>query len=154
MTDLMTYRPHARINHGRWVVDCASPLCASAMAPGPPALDGSQRVWPGLTVGQSTMTCRDCGHVTGGVVWPPDTLGIEVVLSWRPDPETRNWEPGETITGLLEENVAHGVPVPGVAALDGDCTLLREVDGVVTGGHVGRILEQLAGPGNRPQIGA
>lgn len=155
MNDIAIYTPKARINQGRWVVDCASPICTSAMTLGPPAMDIEERVWPGLSIGQDVMTCRDCGYTTQGVEWPPDPRGIELILSWRPDPVTRNWEPHETLTDLVAENLEHGVGVPGLdPELSGDTTLLREADGVAVGGLIGDLLTQLAGAANRPQIGA
>lgn len=155
MDELTLYRPRARVNHGRWVVDCASPLCVSAMTLGPDREDRTGRVWPGLALGQVTMVCRDCGGVTDGVEWPPDPAGIELILSWRPDPENRSWEPGETLADLLRENAEHGLPVPGLDSLPaGEVTLLREIDGVAVGGHINDLLARLVGAGNRPQIGA
>lgn len=155
MTSIDVRRPQARVNHGRWVVNCRSPLCESAMTLGPPRMDAEGRVWPGLAIGQDTMTCRDCGFVTVDTGWPPDPRGIELVLAWRPDPATRNWEPGETIGDLLRENVEHGVPIPGVDNLPpGETNLLTEIDGVVVGGYLGELLTQLVGADNRPRIGA
>lgn len=146
--------PKARVNWSRWIVDCASPICTSAMTLGDEREDRAGNVWPGLVIGQSTMRCRDCGFLTEGIEWPPDPLAIETVLSWRPDEKTRNWEPGEMIADLLRENVEHGVPIPGVPVLEPgqEFQLMQEVGGVVTGGYIGELLA-LAAPSQR-EIGA
>jgi predicted ABC-class ATPase len=45
----------------------------------------------------------------GEIVWPARAEDVERLLSMRPDPHTRNWEPGETLNDLLLENMQHGV---------------------------------------------
>lgn len=83
----------ARANHGRWIADCL--LCNGALIlrPGTPAFD-----------------CPTCGS-TSEVVWPSEQMcrGIVRLLTMRPDPATRNWEPGETLVDLAWENGQHGV---------------------------------------------
>lgn len=89
----------ARVNWGRWVGDCASPACRSA-------------VW--LSTGQPSFVCWDCGEPVE-VVWPeaPFVAGIERLLSMRSEPWTRNWDADESLHDLLAENMRHGVlPAP------------------------------------------
>ena len=42
-------------------------------------------------------------------MWPANVAAIEAVLLQRPDPQTRNWRPGEAMGVLRAENEAHGV---------------------------------------------
>lgn len=84
----------ARFNWGRWVVDCASLFCTSALT---------------LPPGASAMQCHDCGRITDPILWPDQPGPIEAILSQRPDVRTRNWEPGETLLDLIKENVQHGL---------------------------------------------
>jgi LSD1 subclass zinc finger protein len=83
----------ARVNWGRWIVDC--PACPSALA---------------LAPGAPVLRCWDCAAVAE-VAWPDDELrdGVERLLAVRPSPHTRNWTPGETLHDLLAENIAHDV---------------------------------------------
>ena len=90
----------ARCNWGRWIADCASPHCTSALQ---------------LEYMQPSMTCRDCGWPTGHIVWPDDPAAITYVLSLRPDEKTRNAEPGETVDMLVAEKL--GVAAPDVEYL-------------------------------------
>lgn len=84
---------YARANWGRWVVDCPRPYCRDALTM-PPGTPG--------------MICPSCG-TRSDVVWPADAALIQELLLARPDVATRSWEPGETATGLLAENLAHGI---------------------------------------------
>lgn len=114
-----------RANWGRWVADCPSPWCTSAM-----------QVWPG----QLHSRCRDCGTPIGPLVWPADPEGVEAILTMRPDEKTRNWEWGETVHDLLLENIAHGIALPGIELADPDavaCELLTTADDRIVGGLVG-----------------
>ncbi len=83
----------ARINWGRPVVDCPSPHCTSALM---------------LPPGTPLTRCWDCG-AGGDVVWPANLDDIVLVLAQRPDEKTRNWEPGESVMDLLNENLLHGI---------------------------------------------
>jgi len=83
----------ARVNWGRWIVDCPSPFCQSALA-----------VFPGTPA----FTCEDCG-ADGEIQWPAEVRDISRLLAFRPNPMNRNWEPGETLHDLSDENVRHGV---------------------------------------------
>lgn len=58
--------------------------------------------------GDASFTCREC-WTTCGLLWPPFAAAVERLLMMRPDVTTRNWEPGETLHDLLEENVGHGI---------------------------------------------
>jgi ribosomal protein L37AE/L43A len=90
----------ARIDHGRWVVDCAYPRCNAAQV----ASETDPR-----------FLCHVCFNAGEGgawmpVVWPPqpDRNEIETLLLLRPEPEQRNWWPHETIDVVRAENVEHG----------------------------------------------
>jgi hypothetical protein len=83
---------------GRWVVRC--PFCP-----------GAQLADPERT---TRFLCVDClNEAVGGqwvaVEWPPEPEDIEEVLEVRPDPDTQNWLPGETVEDLLRENSERGV---------------------------------------------
>lgn len=86
---------HARVDHGRWVVDC--PFCPSAQV----AFETDRR-----------YLCADCGNAAVGgawvrVLWPPDPAVIEGLLRPRP-PAHRSWRPAETVEQLEAENRLHG----------------------------------------------
>lgn len=92
---------YARVNWSRWIVDCPSPWCDSALDADP---------------GERFFQCRECG--TGAdIVWPPNVDDIEYLLAMRPAAKTRNWAPGETVADLLQENVLHGIDPPTVPGL-------------------------------------
>lgn len=101
---------HARVNHGRWVVDC--PWCAGAQV----ASRTDRR-----------FLCADCFNSTvqGRMVpvdWPAEHAEIEAELGRRPHAENQNWLPGETVGDLRAERTAaekQGVPAapPSVADL-------------------------------------
>jgi hypothetical protein len=129
----------ARHNWGRWIVDCGN--CSSALMVPP---------------GTPRMTCWDCLSPIGPIVWPADPDGIELILGYRPDPNTRSWEPGETLEDLLRENTEHGLIPDEWLALaqaqpDGRLELLGTTGGVITGGL---LLEALPAGRPRPAIGA
>jgi hypothetical protein len=113
---------HARLNWGRWIADCASPWCTSALQ-----LD------PGMTA----MRCWDCGWETTHIAWPDDPDAIAWVLALRPDEKNRNYEPGETLDVLVAENVAHGIAMP----MDEHDVLLRTANGKAVGGGLVHELE-------------
>ena len=90
------YSVPAEINHSRWVVMC--PHCPSAAR---------------VTMADPRFFCTYCGN-NDSIQWhtvdfPPNANAIEEVLSWRPNPENRNWRPGETLADLATENVTRGV---------------------------------------------
>lgn len=85
----------AEVNHGRWIARC--PYCAGAMY-----------VAPGLP-----FYCVDCLMVANEgqamtVVFPEEKERIEALLLARPNPATRNWQPGETVAQLESENDLYG----------------------------------------------
>lgn len=124
----------ARCNWGTWLVDCAHPLCTSALTLGPDMPDRTGRIRRGLAWGQTEMQCWDCDTVTGPIVWPADPDGVEMLLRRRPDVTTRNWEPGETLEDLLAENVAHGL-IPRELDVDGpDVGVMATINGRIVGG--------------------
>lgn len=114
-----------RANWGRWVADCATFWCTNAWMP-----DLHQQMW----------RCSTCGLDTE-ITWPVDPVAIEAVLLMRVNPNDRNWEPGETVTDLLLENIEHGVPVQ-VPDQQETCDLLIEVGGQVVGGLIREQVEQ------------
>ena len=94
----------ARINHGRWLVDCAG--CNSALV---------------VDLGQPVFMCVECGNNHNDRKWlrvivPRNRKAIETELLKRPwngrnpaDAKNRNWEPGETVATLKQENTDHGI---------------------------------------------
>jgi hypothetical protein len=103
---------------GTWVAKCPRPWCIHADHAGPGPNTG--RVG-GLT--EKTFTCLYCELVCDAV-WPDNAEDIVRLLKQRPQVETRNWLPYETIEDLLTENITHGLIDPlsipaGVIALDG-----------------------------------
>ena len=85
----------ARINHGRWLVDC--PGCNSALV---------------VDLSQPVFMCFECGNNHNGGKWlavtiPGNRTIIEAELLKRPwngrnpaEAINRNWEPGETVATL------------------------------------------------------
>ena len=94
----------ARINHGRWMVDCGG--CNSAQV---------------VDLSELVFMCVECGNAGNEGKWlqvtvPGNRKAIEDVLLQRPmngrnpaDAKNRNWEPGETVAALKKENTDHGV---------------------------------------------
>jgi hypothetical protein len=130
---------YAEANWGRWISRCPAPWCTNAV---------------GLDRGQARFECiglDSCGAVAD-LVWPADPQAIEAVLSLRPVPRTRNWLPGESVTELVAENVAHGVLPPEWLALErGQLEIVTTADDRVVGGI---LLEQLVAADPRREIGA
>jgi len=98
------FDPHTRgsvqaeINHGRWIAHCA---CG-----------GAEDVAPAEPV----FYCLSCGNADndGRVMKiefpdPSDREAIEAELLKRPEMETRNWLPSETMDDLIAENRKHGL---------------------------------------------
>ena len=87
------------VNHNRWIVRCPFPPCR------------------GVEIAARTdhrFFCCSCGNKTAGglwlrVQWPDTAEAIEAALLVRPDPDTRNWELGETVDDLRAENAEHGI---------------------------------------------
>jgi len=94
----------ARINHGRWIADCAG--CNSALV---------------VDLGQPVFMCVECGNAANDRKWlkvtvPRNRKAIETELLKRPwngrnpaEAVNRNWEPGETVAMLKQENTDHGI---------------------------------------------
>lgn len=86
----------ARINQGRWVIDC--PFCK-----------GAETIWPG----EPWFLCAACRNngtdLAIRVELPKNKAKIEEALDKRPEPENRNWTPGETLSDLKTENEKQGV---------------------------------------------
>lgn len=129
-TDLVVF---AVMVWGRWVGYCPRPGCGSAESFGR-CDDG--------TVGGLTgdrFECRRDGYTPDGVrvvyggcglrcgvQWPANISDLERVLLARPALATRNWSPGETLDGLVAENLAHGL-VPSDALNGGPSRPLLEL---------------------------
>ena len=94
----------ARINHGRWLVDC--PGCNSALV---------------IALSQPVFMCVECGNAANDGKWftvtvPSNRKAIEAELLKRPmtgrnpaEAINRNWEAGETVAALKQENTEHGI---------------------------------------------
>lgn len=92
-------RVEARVNHGRWLVEC--PTCAAAQV----ASHGDRR-----------FLCHGCLNAASGGKWirvdwppPPVIARVEELLDVR-DVEHQNWTPDEPIEWLEAENERHGLP--------------------------------------------
>lgn len=111
----------ARINWGRIVVDCPAPGCLAALTL-PPG-------WP-------VYDCWECPAVAA-VAWPSNLADIASVLWLRPDPFTRNWDPGESLEQLVGENITAGVGIGrhGEHLPPGAGRVLAIVNGRIVGGH-------------------
>lgn len=81
----------ARINQGRWIVDCPVDGCAEASL----VFDADPR-----------FVCVTCGAGPFLVMLPAEREGIEAALDERPA-VNRNWHPGETVGDLRVENRLH-----------------------------------------------
>lgn len=95
----------AEINHGRWIARCpckARPTKRRPEAPGGVVWLEYPYIW--------CVRCKN--RATAGawrrVILPADRERIEALLLARPDPETRNWLPSESVADLERENIEHG----------------------------------------------
>ena len=94
----------ARVNHGRWIADCPA-QCGGALV---------------VTENPALFICVECGSPENGgnwyaVVFPADKLAIENVLLKRPASRpdhapSRNWEVGESLAQLKQENKGRWLP--------------------------------------------
>jgi len=94
----------ARVNHGRWIADC--PGCNSALV---------------VDLSELVFMCVECANAANDGQWfavtvPSNRKAIESELLKRPmngrnpsEAINRNWEPGETLAMLKQENTAHGI---------------------------------------------
>ena len=94
----------ARINHGRWLGDCGG--CNSALV---------------IDLSEPVFMCVECANAGNEGRWfavtvPRNRKAIEDELLKRPwngrnpsEAVNRNWEPGETVAALKQENTEHGI---------------------------------------------
>ncbi len=94
----MTLVPY--IDSGRWVADCVERMPQS----GSPCRAGIAAD-PEMGV----ALCFGCGAVYTRLSWPVGAQQAETILMRRPDPNLRNFHPGETVAGLQAENVVLGI---------------------------------------------
>lgn len=85
-------RLDAKVNHGRWLVDC--PACGSGAFTHPE--------W-------RLACCANCGAVYRGVNFPEQIEEVTRLLLERPRRETQNWVAGEALWKLRFENRVHGL---------------------------------------------
>lgn len=98
----------ARLEHGRWVIDCPLETCWDAQLAPP----GSKRHRKCACVDYTVCTHgQPCGQAIE-VVWPDNLEKGLAVLRLRPARANHNWLPGETVEQLIAENLEHGVAVP------------------------------------------
>jgi hypothetical protein len=83
----------ARIDHGRWIVECP---CGAGNA---------------VDVAAKIALCFGCGTAHLNVRLPEQRTAraIERALLARPHVKTRNWQPDESVDDLMNENLRHGV---------------------------------------------
>jgi|SRR3990167_383597 len=114
-----------RVNHGRWIADC--PKCFSALTI--QNLGQSQLF--------ERFACYDCGYGLAelfkqmlstvpprdrlrlfenegpffqiAIAYPDEKDEIESILLTREMAENQNWQAGETLQNLIQENLEHGV---------------------------------------------
>lgn len=99
-------RAYAYVSHGVWVAGCPRLWCVHADHFGPGPLTG--RIG-GLT--RDSFSCLYCGLQCASI-WPDNAEDIWRVLQARPQPETRNWWPGEELDALVVDNLMHGLVDP------------------------------------------
>ncbi len=108
-------KAYARLNHGRWIVDCPLPTCSSAtmVAKGRktyrcPCPDTLVCVHPKpRMVAHGKGERPECGQ-RWTIVWPDNLADIEALMRGRPGPNC-NWEPGESLAMLRADNIEHGI---------------------------------------------
>lgn len=122
----------AFMSWGKWVAHCPRPGCPNAEMFGR-CDDGSIGGLRG-----DHFECRIADYVDGikrvyggcglkcEVEWPANIADLERVLLARPVPATRNWTPGETLEGLVKENLAHCI-VPSDALNGGPSRGILEI---------------------------
>lgn len=82
----------ARIDWGRWLIDCD---CGTSLIVNPD--------WP-------YAPCPECGTVHRVIVFPENREAIEAAINQRAQ-KAQFWSPGETVDELQAENRAHGIGV-------------------------------------------
>lgn len=122
----MANKPHAFMNHGRWLYRC--PRCDVAIEAD---RDICPRCWPGVKakafqpiegtklmrripdpemIAQTRAQAEASGELYKPV-FPADKSKIEQILRCR-EIRHMNWQPGESLSQLTKENCEHGVRVP------------------------------------------
>lgn len=98
----------ARVNHGAWIASCSCGMTRRLESPGGVVFFENPLVW-----------CICCWNLGVRDAWrpvatppPAERAAIEAVLALRPKIEDRNWEPHETVTDLIAQNLEHGDPIP------------------------------------------
>jgi hypothetical protein len=94
----------ARVNQGRWIVDCPNPECTNAMV---------------ASFVEKLFICWNCGSEDNDGQWrkvtfPRSKKRIEKLLMARPSKRpfeavNRNWDLNESVDDLEIENVARGI---------------------------------------------
>lgn len=82
------------VNHSRWLWAC--PTCKAIH----------------MAANTGRGFCTNCWNAGDGwypLFFPAERLDLERILDARPDPASRNWQPGETLRELELENRAYGV---------------------------------------------
>jgi hypothetical protein len=117
---LSLVRVSARVDWGRWIVDCPHPYCRDALTFDP------------LNSPPQMFECWNCG-TRADIGWPPEQLvhDIERLLMMRPDPADRCWNPDETLIDLMGQNGVLGVFDQLPAAPPGTCLLQVEEGRIV-----------------------
>lgn len=108
----------AYIYHGEWVADCPRPCGNTEFL-----FNKTSRNGPRI-VRKQVFTCSYC-KMTAPIEWASNERELDIVLSIRPVPHTRNWYPkghpvalkyklpdGQTIHDLVQEAREHGVIPP------------------------------------------
>ena len=93
LTAAVEPRVRAIVNHGRWIVRC--PFCS-----------GAEFIWEGKPF--ICLSCFNGGGKSLKIIMPRNRKAIEQALASRPV-GNQNWEPGETVEFLLQENETNGV---------------------------------------------
>lgn len=91
---LSSEHPQPFVAGGKWIVLCE---CGDAPMASPD--------W-------DEARCFNCGAIYRGLPWPEDRAGVEAALIARPFAAMRAWLPKETVSDLIAQNIAHGVPSP------------------------------------------
>jgi hypothetical protein len=116
------------MNNGRWLLDCPQcstplparesgvvcPRCypdmlAKALKP---LANGTFRPVADVELIGETLTKARRLKEEYFPAFPPEREQIERILRLRPAPKFMNWQPGETLEILRQQNIEHGDPVP------------------------------------------
>jgi hypothetical protein len=76
----------ARVDEGRWLIDCE---CGAGNLIHPD--------WP-------AAACAACGAIHRRIVWPDEREAIEGLLLERPSVRNQHWSPEETLDDLRDQN--------------------------------------------------